>query len=83
MPFLARSHCAQALGKTEAELRAEKVPESLVAHKVFTGNRPSSSLLVGRLDAYTTGQLLALFEHRCARAQMQLSLGISGQSQQS
>jgi glucose-6-phosphate isomerase len=56
----------QAMGKTEAELRAERVPETLIPHKVFTGNRPSSSLLVGSLDAYTTGQLLALFEHRTA-----------------
>jgi glucose-6-phosphate isomerase len=50
------------------------VPEALVPHKVFTGNRPSSSLLVGRLDAYTTGQLLALFEHRCARATLSVCL---------
>lgn len=60
-------HCAvQAVGKTADELRAERVPEALIPHKVFTGNRPSSSLLVSRLDAYTTGQLLALFEHRTA-----------------
>ena len=29
-------------------------------------NRPSSSLLLPRLDAYSTGQLLALYEHRTA-----------------
>ena len=65
-----RSNCRhptlQAVGKTADELRAERVPEALIPHKVFTGNRPSSSLLVSRLDAYTTGQLLALFEHRTA-----------------
>ena len=45
-------------------MRKENVPESLIPHKVFSGNRPSSSLLFGTLDAYTTGQILALFEHR-------------------
>ena len=34
--------------------------------QVFPGNRPSLSLLLPRLDAYTTGQLLALYEHRTA-----------------
>jgi glucose-6-phosphate isomerase len=33
---------------------------------VFTGNRPSSSLLLTRLDAFAVGQLLALYEHRTA-----------------
>jgi glucose-6-phosphate isomerase len=57
---------ALAYGKTEDELRAEKVPAALIPHKVFSGNRPSSSLLVQNLSAYTTGQLLAVFEHRTA-----------------
>jgi glucose-6-phosphate isomerase len=35
-------------------------------HRHFPGNRPSSSLLLPRLDAYTAGQLLALYEHRTA-----------------
>jgi glucose-6-phosphate isomerase len=34
--------------------------------QVFPGNRPSLSLLLPRLDAYTAGQLLALYEHRTA-----------------
>ena len=55
---------ALALGKTEEELRKEKVPEKLIPHKVFSGNRPSSSLLFNELNAYSVGQLLALFEHR-------------------
>ena len=57
---------ALALGKSEEELVAEGESPALVPHKVFTGNRPSSSLLFPRLDAYTTGELLALFEHRTA-----------------
>jgi glucose-6-phosphate isomerase len=57
---------ALAIGKSAEELRKENVPEHLVPHKVFSGNRPSSSILFARLDAYTCGQLLALYEHRTA-----------------
>eukprot|EP00941_MAST-03F_sp_MAST-3F-sp1_P000919 g919.t1 len=57
---------ALALGKTKDELIKEGVPQDLLPHKAFPGNRPSSSLLFQRLDPYTTGQLLALYEHRTA-----------------
>ena len=57
---------ALAYGKTAAQLRAEGVAESLVPHKEFPGNRPSNVLLLNQLDAYSTGQLLALYEHRTA-----------------
>ncbi len=35
-------------------------------NKSFAGNRPSSILLAERLDPYTMGSLLALYEHRIA-----------------
>jgi len=57
---------ALACGKTIAELAAEGVPANLRPHKSFPGNRPSSSLLFERLDAYTAGQLLSIYEHRTA-----------------
>eukprot|EP01056_Protomagalhaensia_sp_Gyna25_P004506 Protomagalhaensia_sp_Gyna_25__4505@NODE_413_length_3509_cov_255_403458_g319_i0_p1_GENE_NODE_413_length_3509_cov_255_403458_g319_i0NODE_413_length_3509_cov_255_403458_g319_i0_p1_ORF_typecomplete_len619_score136_79PGI/PF00342_19/7_8e118LZ3wCH/PF18517_1/0_35_NODE_413_length_3509_cov_255_403458_g319_i01472003 len=58
---------ALALGKTEEELRAEGVPEVLVPHKTFPGNRPSMSLLFeGPLTPRRAGQLLSLYEHRTA-----------------
>lgn len=57
---------ALAAGKSAEQCRIEGVPEELVPHKVFPGNRPSSSLLLPCLDAFTTGQLLAIFEHRTA-----------------
>merc|ERR1712127_534289 len=44
----------------------EGVPEKLRAHKVFSGNRPSSSMLMTQLDAFAIGQLLAIYEHRTA-----------------
>jgi len=55
-----------ACGKTRDELRAEGVAEALIPHKEFPGNRPSNVLLFDQLDAYATGQLLALYEHRTA-----------------
>jgi glucose-6-phosphate isomerase len=57
---------ALAAGKSADQCRIEGIPEELVPHKTFPGNRPSSSILLPCLNAFTTGQLLALFEHRTA-----------------
>ena len=57
---------ALAYGKTLVDLVQEGTPEPLREHMVVTGNRPSSSLLLNRLDAFSIGQLMALFEHRTA-----------------
>lgn len=57
---------ALAFGKTAEELKAEGVPEKLIAHKTFPGDRPSSSLLLPVCNAHWLGQLLALYEHRTA-----------------
>jgi glucose-6-phosphate isomerase len=57
---------ALAVGKTSIELRAEGCPDSLIPHKTFTGNRPSVSLVLPELNAFTTGQLLSIYEHRIA-----------------
>jgi len=54
---------ALAFGKTEAEARAEGVQESLVPHKVFEGNRPSSVLMAQQLTPEVLGSLIALYEH--------------------
>jgi glucose-6-phosphate isomerase len=54
---------ALAFGKTPDELRAEKVPEWLVPHKTFSGNRPSNTILAERLTPATLGKLVALYEH--------------------
>lgn len=39
---------------------------ALLSYQVFTGNRPSLSLLFPKLDAFSCGQLLAVYEHRTA-----------------
>jgi len=60
-------------GKTIAEARAElnteagRTPreiELLAPHKVFPGNRPSTTILYRRLDPTTLGMLIALYEHK-------------------
>jgi len=57
---------ALALGKTAEECKAEGIPDKLVNHKVFPGDRPSLSLLLPKCDPFYLGQLLALYEHRTA-----------------
>jgi len=57
---------ALALGKSSDELKAEGVPENLIPHKTFPGDRPSLSLLLPVCNAHWLGQLLALYEHRTA-----------------
>lgn len=57
---------ALAYGKTPEQLRKENVPDHLVSHKTFSGNRPSLSILLPSLNAYNIGQLLAIYEHRVA-----------------
>ena len=54
---------ALAFGKTADEVRAEGVPEWLVPHRTFPGNRPSSTLLLERLTPAALGRLVALYEH--------------------
>jgi glucose-6-phosphate isomerase len=55
---------ALAMGKTREEAEADGVPEPLLAHRTFPGNRPTSTLLVTRLSPNTLGQLVALYEHK-------------------
>ena len=47
---------AQGLSGTELERQAR--------HRVFPGNRPSTTLLFPRLTPFVLGQILALYEHR-------------------
>jgi glucose-6-phosphate isomerase len=54
---------ALAFGKTAEEVKAEGTPDALVPHRVFDGNRPSTTLLAERLTPETLGALVALYEH--------------------
>ena len=57
-------------GKTEAEVREDLAREKtasekaamLLPHKVFAGNRPTTSILIKELTPYNLGMLVALYE---------------------
>lgn len=51
-------------GKTAEEVAKEGTEASLVPHKVFAGNRPSTSILFDRVSPRTLGSLLAMYEHK-------------------
>jgi glucose-6-phosphate isomerase len=69
--FLAQTE-ALAFGKTEAEARAELEQQglkgqalaALLPHKLFAGNRPTTSLLYHKLTPHRLGTLIALYEHK-------------------
>ena len=54
---------ALAFGRTADEVRAEGVDEALVPHRVFEGNRPSTTILLDELTPHALGRLVALYEH--------------------
>ena len=54
---------ALAFGKTREQVKAEGVPDSLVAPRVFEGNRPSNTIFAEQLTPATLGKLVALYEH--------------------
>ncbi|MGB4811856.1 MAG: glucose-6-phosphate isomerase [Methylophilaceae bacterium] len=69
--FLAQTQ-ALMLGKTKEEARKElekqglsgKALEDLLPHKVFEGNRPSTSIMFDKVTPNILGKLIALYEHK-------------------
>lgn len=61
--FLAQTE-ALMCGKSEEEVRSENVPENLVKHKVFEGNRPTNSIICNKLTPFSLGALVAMYEHK-------------------
>nr|HMQ58555.1 glucose-6-phosphate isomerase [Rhizobiaceae bacterium] len=59
-------------GRTLAEAKAQLMAKGMEAaraaelapHRVFSGNRPSITILYQRLDPFALGRLIALYEHR-------------------
>ena len=60
--FLAQTK-ALAFGKSVDEVRAEGTPEEIVPARIFTGNRPSTSIFGVALTPFSMGELIALYEH--------------------
>jgi glucose-6-phosphate isomerase len=54
---------ALAFGRTPDQVRADGVPEELVPHKTFEGNRPSTTIMAEKLVPEVLGALIALYEH--------------------
>jgi glucose-6-phosphate isomerase len=54
---------ALAFGLTPEQVKADGVPDWLVPHRVFKGNRPSNTILAVRLTPGVLGALVALYEH--------------------
>lgn len=54
---------ALAFGKTADEVRAEGTAEEIVPARVFTGNRPTTSIFGDTLSPFAVGELIALYEH--------------------
>ncbi len=56
------------LEEAKAQLAARNLPKSevnrIAPHRVFTGNRPSITIVHDKLDPYALGRLIALYEHR-------------------
>ena len=61
-------------GKSEAAIRAEMARkgasaaqiDAIAPHRVVPGERPSNTILFERLDAFSLGRLIALYEHKVA-----------------
>ena len=54
---------ALAFGKTLDEVLAEGVPKHQRQHRVFPGDRPSTTIVASQLTPAVLGQLIALYEH--------------------
>jgi glucose-6-phosphate isomerase len=55
---------ALAFGRTADQVRVDGVPENQVAARTFSGNHPSTSILLPDLTPSALGQLVALYEHK-------------------
>ncbi|XP_052861037.1 glucose-6-phosphate isomerase [Anopheles cruzii] len=69
--YLAQTE-ALMMGKTAEQARGELEKaglsggalEQLLPHKVFTGNRPTNSILVKKVTPFVLGALIAMYEHK-------------------
>lgn len=60
--FFAQSE-ALMVGKNEEKVKAEGATGGLVPHKVFSGNRPTTSILLQKVTPASLGALIAYYEH--------------------
>lgn len=51
------------MAQAQAFMQGRSIPNE--PYRYFEGNRPSSTLLLNKIDAYHLGMLIALYEHKC------------------
>ena len=60
--------CGRSLEQVEEEMESNGVPNDVISqiapHRVFTGNRPSTFILLDSLSPRALGALVAFYEHR-------------------
>lgn len=69
--FLAQTE-ALMMGKTEAQAKDELEKSGMsgdkltkiLPHKIFTGNRPTNSIVVKKITPFILGALIAMYEHK-------------------
>jgi glucose-6-phosphate isomerase len=62
------------VGRSEADIRAEMAAkgasqadiDAIAPHRVAVGERPSNTIMFNRLDPFSVGRLIALYEHKVA-----------------
>ena len=60
------------MGKTEAQVKTEfekqgisgEKADFLLPYKVFSGNKPTNTILINKLTPNTLGALVAMYEHK-------------------
>ncbi|MBD9621751.1 glucose-6-phosphate isomerase [Ensifer sp. ENS06] len=55
---------AEAKAQLTAKGMADSKADKIAPHRVFTGNRPSLTIVYDQLDPFALGRLIALYEHR-------------------
>jgi glucose-6-phosphate isomerase len=54
----------EVLSEMRASGKQAKEIDLVATHRVFTGNKPSTTILVPKLDPYYLGMLMAMYEHK-------------------
>lgn len=55
---------ANCLAQSEALMLGREIDNAADAHRAFSGNRPSTTLVYRQLTPHTLGKIIALYEHR-------------------
>jgi len=56
--------CAEIEGELSMKNITAESSKKIIPHKVFSGDRPTTSILFKQLDPKTLGSLIALYEHK-------------------